>query len=330
MKRKKMPLWLGLSLGFLLAVACMFTMFIATASVADPELYKTITTPIIAFATETLEKISLKVVDTQEKAKETQEYLSEKAQETQDYVFEKALEQQDSISQYLDSLKPVEPDSQEFLDSQLDSPREIADFSITHFNFEEFTGVETLTGGTHELVYFNQTDEQWGNYGHDSISGYGCGPTSMAMIVSTLTGTYYNPQEMADIFVEEQFWASRSGTYYSFADGSGSRFQLTVEPLVPEEITASYLMQHLMSGKLAIALMSNGHFTSGGHYIVLRGTTLTGDILVADPASRERSLTTWDPQLILDELSSSRYHGAPLWLFSPKADIFQEESILAP
>lgn len=131
-------------------------------------------------------------------------------------------------------------------------------------------------------------------------------------------------QEMADIFVEEQFWASKSGTYYSFAYGSGERFNLKVEPLIPEETTASLLLQHLMSGKLAIALMGPGHFTNAGHFIVLRGSTLTGDVLVADPASRERSLTTWDPQLILDELSPVRSSGAPLWLFSVQQEIYED------
>ena len=63
--------------------------------------------------------------------------------------------------------------------------------------------------------------------------------------------------------------------------------------------------------------MGPGHFTSGGHFIVLRGVTLTGKLLVADPVSDERSLMEWDPQLILDELSASRHNGAPLWVISP-------------
>ncbi len=73
-------------------------------------------------------------------------------------------------------------------------------------------------------------------------------------------------------------------------------------------------MASLATGNLVVALMKKGHFTNGGHYIVLRGVTLGGEVLVADPASRERSLTAWDLSLILDELSSSRDSGAPLWL----------------
>ena len=62
--------------------------------------------------------------------------------------------------------------------------------------------------------------------------------------------------------------------------------------------------------------MGPGHFTRNGHFIVLRGITLTGAILVADPNSVERSLTEWDAQLILDELSYSHQFGGPLWVIS--------------
>ena len=50
----------------------------------------------------------------------------------------------------------------------------------------------------------------------------------------------------------------------------------------------------LASGKLIVALMSKGHFTSSGHFMVLRGVTSEGKILVADPASKKRSEQEWD------------------------------------
>ena len=67
---------------------------------------------------------------------------------------------------------------------------------------------------------------------------------------------------------------------------------------------------------MLVSLMGKGNFTTGGHFILIRGMTLSGDVLVADPNSLERSLQTWDPQLILDELSSARNSGAPLWAVS--------------
>ena len=73
----------------------------------------------------------------------------------------------------------------------------------------------------------------------------------------------------------------------------------------------------LRDGGLVVALVGPGHVTDGGHFILVRGTTLAGEILVADPNSLERSLTAWDPQIILDELSSARDNGAPLWALFP-------------
>ena len=127
------------------------------------------------------------------------------------------------------------------------------------------------------MVYFNQAEEPWASqpYGSDDIGGYGCGPTSMAMIIATLTDETMTPTTTADS-----------------------------------------LTQALASGQVCVALMREGHFTSGGHFIVLRGVTLEGKILVADPNSRQRSLIAWDPQLIIDELSHSRTSGAPLWCIS--------------
>ena len=62
--------------------------------------------------------------------------------------------------------------------------------------------------------------------------------------------------------------------------------------------------------------MTKGHFTGKGHFIILRGITPDKKILIADPKSREHSLESWEPQIIIDELSTSEYAGAPLWKLS--------------
>lgn len=94
-------------------------------------------------------------------------------------------------------------------------------------------------------------------------------------------------------------------------EGTAQAYGLEAEPL--KEQTPEALRDALLSGKMLVALMGPGHFTNNGHFILLRGVTLSGTILVADPNSQERSLCEWDPQLILDELSSNRASGGPLW-----------------
>ena len=56
-----------------------------------------------------------------------------------------------------------------------------------------------FTDGATDVVYFNQLDERYANqpYGTDPIGGYGCGPSSMAIVVSSLTGKAVDPAQMA-------------------------------------------------------------------------------------------------------------------------------------
>ena len=189
-----------------------------------------------------------------------------------------------------------------------------ADPAVTELNV--INGQEILTGGTIPIVYFNQGSETWAEqpYGTDDIGRYGCGPTAMAMVVNSMTGADTDPLQMAQLAVSLGHWAKRGGSYLSVVEGLASASGLTAVSL--QERTPDALMDALTGSNLLVALMGPGHFTKGGHFIVLRGVTLSGKILVADPNSQERSLMEWEPELILEELSRSTSDGAPLWVIS--------------
>lgn len=193
----------------------------------------------------------------------------------------------------------------------------VADPAVTELNIID--GQEILTGGAIPIVYFNQGSETWAEqpYGTDDIGRYGCGPTAMAMVVNSMTGADTDPLQMAQLAVSLGHWAKRGGSYLSVVEGLAAEAGLTVTSL--RERTPDALMQPLLNGDLMVALMGPGHFTKSGHFIVLRGVTLSGKILVADPNSQERSLIEWEPELILEELSRSTAHGAPLWIISQPA-----------
>ncbi len=180
----------------------------------------------------------------------------------------------------------------------------------------EVDGRQILTGGSVDIVYFCQSDEEWADqlYGTDPIGRFGCGPTAMAMAVASMTDTDTDPAVMAAWAAEHGYWARRSGSYDSIVMGTARAFGLEAESL-PQR-TVDEMLQALWDGKLLVAHVGPGHFTNGGHFILIRGVTLSGEVLVADPNSLERSLQTWDPQVILDELSSARGSGAPLWALS--------------
>lgn len=177
----------------------------------------------------------------------------------------------------------------------------------------EVDGRQVLTGGLVDMTYYCQADKAWADqpYGSDTIGPYGCGPTAMAMVVSSMAGTDMDPVAMAAWAVDHGYWARRSGSYHSIVQGIAHDFGLEAEPF--SDFTADGVCEALWSGNILVALVGPGHFTERGHFIIIRGVTLGGEVLVADPNSLERSLQAWDPQIILDELSSARDHGAPMW-----------------
>ena len=145
---------------------------------------------------------------------------------------------------------------------------------------KRYTASRAFVDGVTEVVYYNQLDERYANqlYGTDSIGKYGCGPTSMAMVVSSLTGSNVNPVQMAKWAFENGYWCSKSGSYLTLIPSAAEAWGLNVEGCGKDG--AQRIVDALGEGKLVVALMSKGHFTEHGHFIVLRGVK-DGQILVA-------------------------------------------------
>lgn len=176
-----------------------------------------------------------------------------------------------------------------------------------------YDGVVFSDGST-QVVYYNQLDERWKYepYGTDTIGGYACGPTSMSIVVSSLTSETVDPPHMAQWAYENGYWCSGSGSYHSLIPGAAEAWGLAVEGCTASE--PQRIVDALTDGKLVVALMTKGHFTSSGHFIVLRGCTSDGKILVADPASYQRSEKAWDLAIILNEASKTAGAGGPFWI----------------
>lgn len=173
-------------------------------------------------------------------------------------------------------------------------------------------GDVTLDG----VTYFNQTDARWGGimYGKSgTIAQAGCGPTAVAIAVSTLSGRYIIPSQVARWSVQNGYRAEGSGSYHSLIPAAGVHYGLAVEGIGSD---GDQLKEALERGDLVVALMSKGHFTNGGHFIVLRGITSEGKVLVADPSSLSRSKKAWDLDIILDECNGRSGSGGPFWVYS--------------
>lgn len=311
----------------LLAVLCFGAAELVACRIADPVLYYTVTAPARYLARQVSSAARAAAGAASDAAVRLAAAAGHAAVTAADAAQEKATEAAEYISKTLAKPKVRVPHKQAAAGqgktdvqlagpSALASPRGLVDASVSHL--EDRENLEFLTGGGIEVVYYNQTDDRWSDtlYGSDPLSGYGCGPTSMSIVVSTLLHTPVDPEAMARECADRGYWARYSGSYLSIVEGIASAYGLECASIPPEQLDTTDLILHLANGDLAVALMTRGHFTNSGHFIVLRGLTLEGEILVADPASRERSLTPWDLSLIISELSPSRHDGAPLWLIS--------------
>lgn len=128
-------------------------------------------------------------------------------------------------------------------------------------------------------IYFNQNDKRWKNHLYTSrkfpratIGSGGCGPTSAAMIISSMVQTIY-PNQMGDIFKANGLRGD-TGTYASAFDWVARKYGLKVK----KTIYINDAVNCLKKGGMCVALMkAGGLFSSGGHYIVLsevRGNNL--------------------------------------------------------
>ena len=174
----------------------------------------------------------------------------------------------------------------------------------------------TFTDASTPVVYYNQFDERWANlpYGRTGIiSRSACGPSALAIVVSSLTSNQVTPPEVANWAAANGYYSEGSGSYRTLITEGGAHYGLTVEGIGHD---AEKLVEALSSGKLVIAIMGPGHFTNYGHFIVLRGITTDGKVLVADSGSYTRSNQQWDLRLILNEAGRSTYAGGPFWIMT--------------
>ncbi|OOP72840.1 C39 family peptidase [Clostridium beijerinckii] len=180
----------------------------------------------------------------------------------------------------------------------------------------DFSGTSFKDGAT-EVVYYNQADSRWKDkpYGRTGTIGRsGCGPTSLSIVVSSLTDKKVDPVQMSTWAYENGYYCEGVGSYHTLIPDGAKHFGLKVEGCTSSE--PQKIVDALASGKLIIAIMAEGHFTRNGHFIVLRGVTTDKKILVADPVSRTRSEEKWDISIVLNEANKGADAGGPFWIIS--------------
>ena len=154
-----------------------------------------------------------------------------------------------------------------------------------------------------------QWDMRWGYkiYGSGPLGLTGCGPTCLSMVAIHLLGnTDMTPAWMAD-------YAMNNG-YYDYEDNSGSYWSLMTDganglgiDVVEITVDEDRMVRNLDVGNPIIAIVGEGQFTDGGHFIVITDYS-DGYFTVNDPNSIANSEREWSFDELSDEIIT-------LWVF---------------
>lgn len=162
------------------------------------------------------------------------------------------------------------------------------------------------TAGTMPHLY--QTDPLWANkpYAGSNIRVAGCGPTSLSMVYTYLTGkTDLDPVAMAS-FAEEHNFAPTGATEWRFMTDGAAAIGLRSTPVAPSRAS---IASALDAGMPIICCLTPGDFTTVGHFLVIKGMDSRGMVEIHDPNSPYNSAKRWPISQILPQIEA-------LWAFS--------------
>lgn len=310
---KKHPVRNALAL-LALAALCIGVAELSVARFEDPALYESVTSPVRDAWESAVTGVEERAALAEERAAQREAEREAERLRLEQEELERQRERERLAQQTQETVAALELAAQEASAPVIHEELVLADPLITEFVLEGDR--ELLTGGNLRLVYYNQSDALWSSqlFGRDPIGSYGCGPTALAMAIASTVDETADPANVAAWAAKAGYCSPRSGSYLSIVQGAAEHYGLACTSL--GAVDADTLYARLSEGGVIVALMGPGHFTGKGHFILLHGVTLAGEILVADPNSRDNSLAVWDPQVIVDELSASRHDGAPLWLLT--------------
>ncbi len=162
----------------------------------------------------------------------------------------------------------------------------------------------TGTNAKGNFVYYCQGDFKQSYGGGKTIAQAGCGPTSLAMVLTYYTGKKITPVDTANYAMKKGYRIINNGTSDNLFPAMCKEYGINGEFQKP---SSNNIVTALKQGKTIIAHMGPGTFTKGGHYIVLKGITSDGRVLVADPNHRNYNNKTFSADLIAKESKARMY-----------------------
>ena len=161
--------------------------------------------------------------------------------------------------------------------------------------------------------YYQQSDPKWkGDVGGSSVSAGGCGPTSHAMMLSTIFGKEITPLTMTR-------WGRKNGTWtgamqWSMPGKVASTFGLNMTDLGSnangvDQSVLDKAKEALKAGKPVVmtgrgtgpkgaAARMDTPFTPGGHVVLAVGVDGSGNVIINDPRGANRTKAYTDDGIL--------------------------------
>ena len=162
--------------------------------------------------------------------------------------------------------------------------------------------------GTMPFLY--QIDPEWSEHPYcgGTLAVQGCGPTALDMVYIYLTGdASIDPAGMADFSAENGYASEGMGTYWSLMSDGAAKLGLDSRSVT---VSPDALRAELEAGRPVICIMSPGHFTQIGHFIVLERMGRDGNAVVHDSNNLGHSMRTWSLELICSEARAAWSYAA--------------------
>ena len=175
-------------------------------------------------------------------------------------------------------------------------------------------------------VSYKQYDARWGSKPYrvpgenSTIKSAGCGPTSAAMLIETITGKKYTPEDACAWSVAHGYKALKHGTAYAYFKPQFAAFGIECDMLnwqktygKPDHQNHKRVLELLKQGYYIIALMGPGTWTTSGHFVVV--WWMDGKIRINDPASARTARENGDPKTFFSQVNyywwvDARAHNA--------------------
>lgn len=180
-------------------------------------------------------------------------------------------------------------------------------------------------GNGPDVIWWSQQwypNSPYGTSG-STVSGNGCGPSSLAIVYSSLTGDIWSPPEAAKWCTEKGYVAYNSsgeavGPYTIFSKAT-IEIGLRVDYTGCGSKDLDTALEYLDDGDLIVCVVgcnakNNPIFTGSGHFLVIRGVTEDGKLILADPnGGVERSLNTVYDKADMEEILERPNKNGYIW-----------------